>query len=89
MSEGQSIMQSSATGEEVTAAVAQLEDAIVGLPHHVGIIALLAMALTLMKPDITQEGIHNGVRDVSQFICLLLEGDQMVEEGNKPKVTLN
>lgn len=74
MTQGQTIVEATATGEEVNMVVLALEDVLVGAPRGVGIIALLSLTLMLMNPDITPEQLQQGVRDTSQFICLILEG---------------
>ena len=73
------IAESTASGQEIEAIVTQIEPVIVGIPRGKTIIALLSMVLVLMNPDITPVKLQDGVRDVSRFICLLLdEGDEPV-----------
>lgn len=67
------IAEQTATGEQVSAIVAMIEPCLVNVPRGLGIIALLSMVLVLQNPDITPVKLQDGVRDVSRFICLILD----------------
>ena len=69
-------------GEEIAPIVAQIEEAIANAPSrdHV-IIALLSMALIVTYPEITPEQLQMSVREVSNYICLILDTPQV--EGDK------
>ena len=68
------ITETSATGEEIGTIVHRLEEALDGAQRGHAIISCLSMVLIMMNPLITPEQLQSGVKDVSQFICLLLEG---------------
>lgn len=70
------IVQSSATGEEISGIILKLEDALDGTNRGHAIIALLSLVLVMMNPELTPEELRLGVRDTSQFICMVLEGYQ-------------
>lgn len=70
----QMIQESFATGEEVNEVVLAIEEVIADSPRTVTIIALLSLVLMLMNPDITPEELQVGVRDTSQFVCMICEG---------------
>lgn len=73
MAQTQQIVETTATGEEINVLVTAIEDTIMGAPRGHGIIALLSLTLMLMNPDITPDELQQGVRDTSQFICMLVE----------------
>ena len=75
------ISQQSATGEEVTFIVDKIEPVLEGIPKGKVVIALLSMILVMMNPDINPMELQRGVKDVSQYICLMLEGTGLGEEG--------
>lgn len=81
------IVESSASGEEISAIVTGLEEALEGIPRGHAIISLLSFALVLMNPMITPEGLEDGVRDVSRYICLMT--DPTMGDMDAPKVLLN
>ena len=78
------IQESTASGEEISAIVAQLESSLVNVPRGHGIIALLSIVLIMMYPDIKPAALQSGIKDVSRYICCMLEG---VDEGER--VVLN
>lgn len=82
------VNESSATGEEISAIVSQLEDSLINIPRGHGIIALLSMALILMDPEILPEQLQQGVRDTSHYICLLLDGNTQSED-EPSKIVMN
>jgi hypothetical protein len=69
------VIESVASGEEIITIVNKLENALVGVRRSHGIIAALSLALILENPEISPDALQSGVRDVSRYICLLLEGN--------------
>jgi len=70
------ISESTATGEQISAVVALIEPCLINVSRPVSIIALLSMVLVLQNPDITPSKLQDGVRDVSRFICLILDDNE-------------
>lgn len=73
------IDQVTSTGADVYRVVKQLEPALVGIPRHEAIMAMLSMVIILMDPEIDEIKLARGVKEVSEFICLLVAGDRMAE----------
>lgn len=70
------IVESTATGQEIADIVAGVQEALLGVPRGHAIIACLSMALILQNPDISPEQLQSGIKDVSRYVCLLLEGEE-------------
>lgn len=70
------IQESFATGEEINVICERIEDTLAELgtsrPH--ALMALISLTLVLMNPGISEEDLQDGVKEVSRYICLLLEG---------------
>lgn len=75
MTETTSIIEAVATGEDINALCLRIEEALGDAPREHGIIALISLTLVMMHPDISPDDLQTGVRDVSKYICLLLEGE--------------
>ena len=75
-------------GQEIAPLIASIEEVLTEAPSrdHV-IVALISMALIVTYPEITPEALQTAVRDVSNYICLVM--DQPTPEGADPKMTLN
>ena len=72
------------TGEEISDIVLQIEPILYDVPRSHGIVVLISMALILQYPLITPEELHDGVRQVSEFMCLLLPDEtEKVGSGNE------
>lgn len=67
------IVQTSASGEEISGVIGRIEEALHGEKRGHAIIGCLSIVLVLMYPDITQQQLQDAVRDTSQFICMWLE----------------
>lgn len=65
----------SASGDEIFEIITGIEEAVEGYTRSHIIIALLALAITTQKPDVTPEEIQAGVKGVSEWICLFLDKD--------------
>lgn len=83
------IVETTASGDEIKAIVELLEPALIGTQRTHGIMACISMSLILMEPDLTPDQLQEGVRKVSEYICLFLEGTGLPEMVEQPKVTLN
>ena len=82
------IVESQATGAEIEVIIAErLLPAIHDLERRKVLIALLTLMLTIMKPDISAEEVVDGVKSVSQYICMFLsESDSQSSEGTEKKL---
>lgn len=67
------------TGEEISPIVGQLEGILMNVKRGPAIVALLSMSIILQNPEISEDELHNAVRDTSRYICLLLEGEPVSE----------
>ena len=81
------IYESVVDGTDIAPILANLELASEGAPRHHLIIALISMLLIVSYPDMSPEQLKAGVRDVSRFICLIMDAPPV--EGADPKLTLN
>lgn len=62
-----------ASGEEIHEIHKAMEPVLINVSTANVVIACLSLVLQIQKPDITPEQLVNGVRETSQFICILLE----------------
>lgn len=58
---------------EIAPIVANIEEALGDASREQAIISMLSMILIMTYPDITQEQLASGVKDVSRYICLVLD----------------
>lgn len=68
------ISQTKAEGSDISLLVELLSECMEGVPDGHQVIALLATALIVQKPDLTEEQVRDGVREMSQLMCLWLDG---------------
>lgn len=68
------VQESYATGEEINEIISNIEPALYDVNRGHAIIALLSLSLILMNPMVSEEDLHRGVKETSQFMCLFLEG---------------
>ncbi len=68
------IESDSATGEEVYEVVAKIEPNLVGVSRKLAIIACIAIAVTAMNPDMTEDEVQEGVKGCSEWIALYASG---------------
>ncbi len=73
-----SIVETRATGADVERLIRlKLLPAIADEDRSLILISLMTLTLTLMKPDITGEEIQDGVKGMSEWMCLFLStGDE-------------
>lgn len=64
----------SATGDEIGAIINLIEDSLQGVKKGYASIALLAMFIQLQYPDITQENAYKAVQEISEYVCVYLDG---------------
>lgn len=77
------ISETTATGSEIEMIIERLEYALEGVKRGHGLIALLSLALVIQKPDISQDLLQDGVRDVSRYMCLILDEAGMDLKGKQ------
>ena len=68
------VTEQSASGEQVAAVVGMLEDTLQGCPRSLAIIALLTMTVVLQNPTISPDDLQTTIKEVSRFLCMMLEG---------------
>ena len=61
---------------EIAPVVADLESMLSGVSREVSIISMLSMILIMTHPEITQDQLTAGVKDVSRYICLVLDSPE-------------
>lgn len=76
------VTETSASGEQVSAVVGMLEDTLEGCPRGLAIISLLTMSIVLQNPSISPEDLQSTIREVSRFLCMMVEGTD-VEAGDE------
>lgn len=74
------VHQSTASGEQILPIIANLEAALEGVKRNHAVIALLSLVLVIQKPTISQEELYEGVKQISEYICLVLEEATMAED---------
>lgn len=81
------IVQATATGEEINEICVKLEDALVamGISQAHAVIAMLSLVLIIQNPTLSPEELTEALKDVSQYICLRLEGTGTDENGEPEK----
>lgn len=83
------VSEAFASGIEIAPIVDRLEAALEGVPRTHALIALTSIILLLQHPNISQEAIYNGVRDVSRYVCLWLAGEDGSSDEPMDKSKLN
>ena len=68
------VTESVASGEQVSAVVGMLEDTLEGCPRGLAIISLLTMTIVLQNPAISPYDLQSTIKEVSRFLCMMLEG---------------
>lgn len=68
------ISQTKAEGSDISILVELLTECMEGVPEGHQVISLLAAALIVQKPDLTEEQVRDGVKEISQLMCLWLDG---------------
>ena len=68
------VTEQSATGDQVAAVVGMLEDTLEGCPRGLAIISLLTMSIVLQNPTISPDDLQSTIKEVSRFLCMMLEG---------------
>lgn len=80
-----------ATGEEIDAVISKIEPHLDGVPRVHVLIACISLALLVQYPDLTPDELQQGVRGVSQYICMFLDGLEMggITVTDLPKEQIN
>jgi hypothetical protein len=67
------ITEATASSQEIFDVIEKIEPAIDGIRESHVVMALLTMVLAIQKPDLSAEELGNGVKEVSRFVCMLLD----------------
>ena len=62
------------TGSEIYEVVARIEPALDGVSRKLAIVACIAIAVTAMNPDMTEDEVQAGVKGCSEWIALYVSG---------------
>lgn len=82
-------MQSiSATNEEIFPIIQAIEPILMSIPRSHAVIALLALTIAVMDPDVDTSDLQEIIQAASQYICIALESRGDVANG-VPKMMLN
>ena len=82
------VVETSASGDQVAAVVGMLEDTLEGCPRGLAIISLLTMSIVLQNPSISPEDLQSTIREVSRFLCMMVEGTDLDigDEGGRKRL---
>lgn len=75
------VQEAFATGAEISPIVERVEAALGDVPRAHALIALCSIILLIQHPNLTEEQLYEGVRDVSRFICMWLAGSDDATHG--------
>lgn len=75
------IMETRASSEAVGAIANRIEAALEGEDSGLVMLAMLSLIVILQKPSISPEGLQQVIQDASRFICLSLDGVDVVPVG--------
>lgn len=67
------IHRTTITGEELAPLIMKLEQAAEGEDRDRVVVALLAMSLVVVYPEITPEQLQKAVGDLSGYLCMLID----------------
>lgn len=78
-------------GEEIDKIAMQLEPFLWDVPRTHAIMALLALAASLMYPDLELEDVRACVRGMSEWLCMYFAGrdDEKLEGAEASKAVMN
>lgn len=74
MTQNAIISEVKASGEEIFQITSAIEHMTEGISKPSLLISLLALALSIQYPDISNEDRVEGVHDISRYICLWVDG---------------
>lgn len=89
MAEPNMITEAFATGEEIGNIIMAIEPILFNRPRAHVMIACLSLVFTMMDPEITEEKLKEGMKGVSQWICLFLTNNQPSDTPEGAKELLN
>ena len=78
-----------ATSEEINPVIERIEDALRGCRRDHALIAVISMSIALMNPDISIEKLAQALKDVSQFICMVVDDPEANGDVADPKILMN
>ena len=81
------ITETHADGEVIDRIVANLQQTLHGVNRTHAIMSAICLSIILMKPTVDADELKNAVREVSRFICLLV--DDAVSDTINPKQDVN
>ena len=74
MSENALVSEAFASGYEIGPIVEKIEVVLKDVPRVHALIALTSIILLIQQPDLSEDQIYEGVKDVSRYVCLWLAG---------------
>ena len=69
-----------ASGEEIDKIIARLEVPLEGVKRGHAVISLLSLAIFIMNPMISGDNMQKALTEMSQFICMSMDGMEVDEE---------
>lgn len=75
------VTESEASGEDISRVCEIIEDVLEGCPTPHALMAMLTLILFTQNPNLTQDELARGVKEVSQFICLWMAGTEAATNG--------
>ena len=67
------ISEYSTDGETIDRIVTSLQQTLYGVNRTHGIMAAICLSVIMMKPDVDADTLKTAVKEVSRFMCLLLD----------------
>ena len=74
------VQEAFATGSEISPIVERIQDALGEVPRTHALIALTSMILLLQSPELDEQQLYNGVKDISHFVCTWLAGTEVPQD---------
>lgn len=68
------VAEAFASGSDIAPIVAKIEAVIGDVPRTHALIALTSIMLLMQYPELTNDQLYEGVKDISRFTCLWLAG---------------
>lgn len=69
------VTEAHATGSDLYEVISRVEAAVQEYSQPIIIMALIAIVLSMQKPDISEDEIQKGVSEVSRYVCMFLGAD--------------
>ena len=77
------------SGDVIDSIVEHLDGVLEGVPDSHKVIALIAYALSIQKPDMTPEQAVHGAEETTRFMCLFLsnlDDEKLTDEEKRLKI---